>query len=391
MKIGIHNEPTSGGVGGCEISVARLAEALSKQHTVEIIHHKPALTREQLAAYSGTDLSAVSLRYAQPEAYEFGSSRYPWRRYKDARLWRSSFSRPYDLFVSFVHGFPSFCHAPRGVLTVLFPLEEPPYLKAKRRLDPAAPSSLKRSLKHAYHRWEWKQRLAGYQQKIAISRFSKEWTTRRWGIDCDVIYPPVDIEFDVEKKTNLILSVGRFATEGHSKKQLEMLSAFAELKDELREWQYFSVGGIGDSAAGRAYFEEAVQMGQDSGAQVKGNIDRGCLKSLYQRSKIFWHAAGLNEDEERYPELSEHFGIVTVEAMAAGCVPIVINKGGQPEIVEHGVSGFVWNTVDELKEYTLRVAQDEEVRVRMSEAARCRAQLFSTESFLKRYLEVLGV
>jgi hypothetical protein len=26
--------------------------------------------------------------------------------------------------------------------------------------------------------------------------------------------------------------------------------------------------------------------------------------------------------------------------MAAGCVPIVINRGGQREIVEHGVTGF---------------------------------------------------
>ena len=132
-------------------------------------------------------------------------------------------------------------------------------------------------------------------------------------------------------------------------------------------------------------------MAKESGAHVEANFERGCLKSLYQRSKIFWHAAGLGEDDEQHPEMLEHFGIVTVEAMAAGCVPIVINKGGQPEIVEHGVSGFLWNTIEELNEYTLRVARDEQLRIRMSDAARSRAQLFSTENFLKQYLRLLGL
>ena len=386
MKIGIHNEPSGGGVGGAEIAVARLAEALATHHQVEIVHHKRTLTREQLAEFSGTNLSAVTLRYVEPEAYSFGVSHNPLTRYKEARHWRASYSRPYDLFLSFVHGFPSFCHAPRGVLTVLFPLVEAPYLEAQHQS-----TSLSRLIKRAYHRWEWKQRLAHYGQRIAISHFAKEWTRRRWGIECEVIYPPVDTNFDVEEKTNLILSVGRFSTEGHSKKQLEMLSAFAGLTEDLRDWEYYCTGGVDNSPLAEAYFAKATSLGQNSGAHVKANLERERLKSLCQRSKIFWHAAGLGEDDERRPELLEHFGIVTVEAMAAGCVPIVINKGGQREIVEHGVSGFLWNTLEELKQYTLRVARDEQLRARMADAARTRAQLFSTENFVKQYLRLLGL
>jgi glycosyltransferase involved in cell wall biosynthesis len=377
-----------GGVGGAEISVARLAEAVANSHDVEIIHHRTILTRERLSAYSGADLTGVRVRYVEPEPYSFGTSHIPWRRYAEARRWRASLSAPYDLFVSFVHGVPAFCHAPRGVLAVLFPSEV-----AIWRDESAATSlrtSFTRQAKRAYHHWEWKQRLERYQQKVAISYFSKEWAKRRWDIECDVIYPPVDTNFAVEEKENLILSVGRFAITGHSKKQLEMLTAFKASTDVLRTWEYFCVGGIEDSASGRAYLATVSSTAQQVRAHVEVDVNRNRLKRLYQRSKIFWHAAGLGEDEERYPERSEHFGIATVEAMAAGCVPIVINRGGQREIVEHGVNGFLWDTLEELQRYTTWVARDEQLRSRMADAARLRAQLFSTENFVSQFVRLCG-
>lgn len=389
MKIGIHNDPLEGGVGGAEISVARLAEALATQHAVEIVHHKQTVTREQLARYSGTSLASVSLRYVEPEPYSFGTSHVPWRRYKEAQRWRATLSAPYDLFVSFVHGIPSFCHAPRGVLAVLFPLAEPVGLHAEVS-DAGGGSSVLRLAKRTYHRWEWKRRLAGYQHRVAISQFAGEWAQRRWGIECEVIYPPVDTNSAIVKKTNLILSVGRFFTQGHSKKQLEMLSVFEDLRDALPDWEYSCVGGVDDSMGGHEYFAKATTLAQRSGAHVEGNIDPGRLKGLYQRSKIFWHAAGFGENEERHPERSEHFGIATVEAMAAGCVPIVVNKGGQREIVEHEVSGFLWNTLEELKQHSTRVARDEQLRLRMAEAARARAQKFSTERFVTRFADMFA-
>src|SRR5262249_31745169 len=83
---------------------------------------------------------------------------------------------------------------------------------------------------------------------------------------------------------------------------------------------------------------------------------------------------------------TEHFGIVTVEAMAAGCVPVVVNKGGQREIVQHGVNGFLWNTLEELKGYTQLLARDEPLWARLSDAARLRARDFSREGFRRRSL-----
>src|SRR5687767_11569672 len=150
------------------------------------------------------------------------------------------------------------------------------------------------------------------------------------------------------------------------------------------------VGGVEDSAAGLAYFEQATSLSRNIRAHIEANIGRDRLTRLYQRSKVFWHAAGFGEDDERHPERSEHFGIATVEAMAAGCVPIVINKGGQREIVEHGVSGFLWNSLEELKLYTLQIARDEKLRIRMADAARLRAQRFSTERFVIGFARLLN-
>ena len=77
--------------------------------------------------------------------------------------------------------------------------------------------------------------------------------------------------------------------------------------------------------------------------------------NFLEESKIYWHARGYGESN---PQEYENFGITTVESMAAGCIPIVINLGAQPEIIDHKINGYCWNEPNELIHYTKKMTQN---------------------------------
>ena len=388
MKISIYNEPNGSGIGGSEFVAALLAETLARDHQVTLFHRIRTLTAEQLALHSGTRLDNIRLHYVdKPNCFPQVSRRHPLTYYRELQKIQAELSEGYDIFVAIMHDVPPFSHAKKGALIVLFPTPCAPYLKPEGGVD--AKLAWKRPERYIYQSWAWKKRMEGYELKTAISEFSRLWAKRRWGIDCTIVSPPVNTSFNHVAKEKIILSVGRFALrgQGHRKNQEEMLEVYGRMPSErLLGWKYFCVGGLGDKPAHEAYFEQLSAIAAKSGAAVVANLPRTELTSLYERASIFWHASGYGQDQNVHPELVEHFGIATVEAMAAGCVPVVINKGGQSEIVEHGVSGFVWETLDELKSYTTRLISDDNLRIQMSAAARKRAQMFSREMFLKNFV-----
>jgi glycosyltransferase involved in cell wall biosynthesis len=81
------------------------------------------------------------------------------------------------------------------------------------------------------------------------------------------------------------------------------------------------------------------------------------------------------------PRLIEHFGMTTVEAMQNGCVPIVIDGGGQREIVEHGRSGYRFITIDDLCSFTTRLIQSPGLMEQLKEGAYLRGQAFTRDRF----------
>jgi glycosyltransferase involved in cell wall biosynthesis len=390
MKIGIYNEPSDSGIGGGEYSVAVLAEALGKEHEVEIIHHRRTLTAGQLSELFGVDLTNVRLRYT---AYDWPDNRSnggnPLGQYREAKSWHSKLSRPYDLFINFGHKVPPFCHARYGILMVLFPIFDRADAWPWKLYQWDNSSVFWKCLRLVYNEWEWRKRLGSYRVKLANSNFTKKWAQFRWGVDCQVLYPPVDNHFDSTDKNDMILSVGRFVASGQ-KCQREMVNVFSRIAKNGRSgWKFFAVGGLGESLKDRAYFDSVRRRGQGCEVHIKADLQRAELRSLYEHAKIYWHAAGYRLKERLRPEMQEHFGISTVEAMAAGCVPVVINRGGQREIVEHGVSGFLWDTLEELREYTAELIKDDNLRAQMAKEARARSQLFGQKMFVEQFQNIL--
>jgi glycosyltransferase involved in cell wall biosynthesis len=180
----------------------------------------------------------------------------------------------------------------------------------------------------------------------------------------------------------MILSVGRFfdRSAGHSKKQLELVHAFRRLLDSgcAPGWELMLIGGSSHRDDYAARVREAA-----AGLPIAG-VENGTgdeVERALAEAAVYWHGAGLDEsllgDRVRF----EHFGISVVEAMSAGCVPIVYGVGGPAGIVEDGENGLHFFDVDELVEQTRLVIDDPNLRGRLADGAVRRAQDFSEEAF----------
>ncbi len=79
----------------------------------------------------------------------------------------------------------------------------------------------------------------------------------------------------------------------------------------------------------------------------------------------------------------EPFGIVMIEAMACGTPVIAWGCGSVPEVVEHGVTGFIVNSYAEALDAVHRVRQLNRLRIR-----RTFERKFSAAAMARRYLDV---
>jgi glycosyltransferase involved in cell wall biosynthesis len=228
-------------------------------------------------------------------------------------------------------------------------------------------------------------RLSLFRSVVANSAYTASWIERRWGRPARVLHPPV-FPIPPREKLPWIVAVGRFAGGGRSKRQLEMVEVFRGLVERgLAGWELHLVGTGQDPESVRRVVEAA------RGLPVAIHLDapRQELEEVCGAASLFWHFTGALEDPEATPERMEHFGIATVEAMSAGAVPVVVARGGQPEIVEEGC-GLLWQTFEECAEQTWRLCRDEPLRVRLCEAARRRAGDFAFPAFAARARELFA-
>jgi len=231
--------------------------------------------------------------------------------------------------------------------------------------------------------------LKNYDLYINNSQYTKYWLKKYWHIEdgkTALVYPAVSpISKVIENKSNIIFVCSRIEK---SKKIEILITAFLANETIKNNTKLIIAGSI---------IEEHVQYAQEIKRLIENcnsvilheNPSRNEIEDYYCNSKIFWHAKGYGVNEEKAPYELEHFGITTVEAMSAGCIPVVINKGGQKEIVENGINGFLWDTPRQLIEKTVYLMQNEDERKKMSQCAIEKAKNYSLENFTENLGEVL--
>ncbi len=189
---------------------------------------------------------------------------------------------------------------------------------------------------------------------ITHSLFTQKWL-KKFGIESKVIMPYLDNKLinkniDFSKKEKVILSVGRFFSHLHSKKQDLMIKTFKNLKDRSKkfaDYKLILVGGL--KTEDQEYFNSLKKTsGNDSSIIFKPNMSLYKLYELYELSNYFWHFTGYGIDENKNPELVEHLGITPLEAMASGCLTFCYSAGGPKEIIDDGKNGFLFKEAQEL-------------------------------------------
>lgn len=365
MKIGLYSPYIPKHFGGGEKHMLTSAWYLAQKHDVEVlIPSNAGAEKTWQAKYESLfDLDLSRVRFVvSPLADRTGNPLSTW-----------NITHAYDAFLYLTDGSLFLSGAKRNILHIQIP-----YTFAKNQ-------PLERL------------KLRSWNVKNANSQFTKKVVEKAWKTQIEYLhYPYVKIpQKTAVKKSKDIIAVGRFIPPGHashSKGQEVLIRTFGQACEhgQLKDSALHLVGTIEPG-------QEAQDFVADLRKQAKGlpikfwhDIPQTELEALYDKCSLFWHAAGWQIDDQAQPEKVEHFGMTTIEAMARGCVPIVLEKGGSKEIITDGKNGFFFGNEDDLREVSEKLLRQTAMLTKAQEAARVRAQDFSLEKFCQTLDTMIG-
>lgn len=195
---------------------------------------------------------------------------------------------------------------------------------------------------------------------------AKIW--EKWGKNAIVVYPPVETHIfkPSNQKENKVISIGRITPS----KRYEDLLAIAQKMPDLN----FLILGLKQD---ENYFKSLLKQ-KPNNVHFKTNINRKLLAEELGSSKLYLHCMH-----------GEHFGISIVEAMAAGCVPIVHDSGGVKEIVTPRV-GFRYRDLKGAITAIKTALDDEELYRKLSQNSVKESAKFSVENFKKSLISFIS-
>lgn len=221
---------------------------------------------------------------------------------------------------------------------------------------------------------------------VCNSFYTRRVIDKTYGINSQVIYPPVDLEyFKPQVKNNSIVSIARFSTLLHAKRQDTLIEAFSRISSQLPGWELILAGGSADPE----YVSRLKKQVKNLPVKIITNPSLSKIRQLLGAAKIFWSATGFGIDVVRNPEKAEHFGITVVEAMSAGAVPVVTNAGGHMETVIDGQTGILWSTLNQLTKLTIKLAKDNTRLQELATQSMERSKLFSVNIFNSAFFKLI--
>jgi glycosyltransferase involved in cell wall biosynthesis len=218
--------------------------------------------------------------------------------------------------------------------------------QAPRPLRPFVARSLSR-----IRRWDHAVAQRGTHY-VAISEISRERIARYWGVEAEIVHPPVELDrFAPGEPEDFFLVVCELVRH----KRVELALDAARRAGAVVK----VVGGGADEERLRALHGDHVEF--------LGRVDDATLGELYTRARAL------------IMPNTEEFGITAVEAQASGRPVIAADAGGARETVIDGVTGVLVapGDVDAIAE----AMRDPGLGALRAEAAVANAQRFSVAAF----------
>jgi len=206
---------------------------------------------------------------------------------------------------------------------------------------------------------EVRARLLTYQLILCISDFTEIYTKAWWGQDDGVrtLPPPIseshasysDVIFEAKEK--LILNVGRFNVDGHCKRQLDAIRVFNRLRAKGildSDWKLFLVGNLNEGEHNRRYLEQCFEEAS-LGVHIETDVPFERIQSLYRSASVLWQFTGYGLPYGESPQYCEHLGLVALDSLHYGTLPIVYERSGVAHMIRYGETGFVFSSTSELE------------------------------------------
>lgn len=234
--------------------------------------------------------------------------------------------------------------------------------------------------------WIIKRKVKKTHGKPRIILTNSHWTARlineTLGVNSEVVQPPVDVDYfmyDGREKEKIIVTISRLTPE----KNLKLLPIVAS---KIWDYDWFLIGSMGvtnlELETSRRVLREIEKEARKlrvKNFHVLTNVPRNKLRDLLLRARFYVH-----------PLFPEHFGISVVEAISAGCIPIVYRDGGAwTDIVSPISENLGYNTLEEIPIIIRKLEEKKEELEELKIKAVKYSENFKAEVFRERFVDVL--